>query len=218
MGYKIFISYSSKYNKSIAGDIKRFFEEYKNIKCFVAHDDIVQGSIWEKEILKKIEEADYFLPIHTKHFEISYWCQQEAGYAFAKGKKIIPLIPDIDGTDPVGFYAKFQAFKIKIGDLRSSIRLFLIKENIIPPSNTSEIGKRIYMFSKSDSYEEAGQLARSVLEFEDNFKKDDILRIVDIALENNQVKNSYKAREVLKNFFKRHLDIIPKNKIEEFFE
>lgn len=218
MKLKIFISYSSKYNKKIAGDIKRFFEEYKNIKCFVAHDDILQGSEWEKEILKKLDETDYFMPIHTAHLETSCWCQQEAGYAFAKGKRIIPLIPNIDGTDPIGFYAKFQGFKIKIDDLRNSIRLLLIKENIIKPSTATEIDKRIYLFLKSNSFEEAGRLARSVLEFEDNFEKADILRIVDIALDNDQVRNSYKARNVLESFFKRHSGIISKEKIEKFLE
>ena len=48
MKYKIFISYS-KFDKKIAGIIKRCFEEYKDINCFLAHDDIDPGSEWEKK-------------------------------------------------------------------------------------------------------------------------------------------------------------------------
>ena len=74
---RIFISYSSKYNKEIAGILKKLFEEYDNIECFVAHDDIIHGSEWEKEIIKNLDSTNLFMPIQTKHLESSYWCQQE---------------------------------------------------------------------------------------------------------------------------------------------
>jgi len=74
---RIFISYSSKYNKEIAGILKKLFEEYDNIQCFVAHDDIIHGSEWEKEIIKNLDSTNLFMPIQTKHLESSYWCQQE---------------------------------------------------------------------------------------------------------------------------------------------
>lgn len=213
---KIFISYSSKYNKEVAGDIKRFFEEYEGMECFVAHDDIKHGSEWVKEILKNLDSADFFMPIQTKHLETSYWCQQEAGYAFARGIKIVPLIPDVDGTDPVGFYAKFQGFKIKIDDLRNSVKLWLIKENLIQQDNSAEIDNRIYLFSKSNSWDEAGELTKSILEFEDELKKADILKIVDISLNNHEIQNSFAARKTLEGFFKRHSNIIPIESIKQF--
>lgn len=218
MAFKIFISYSSKYNKEIAGDLNRFFEEYENIECFVAHDDIVHGSEWEKEIIENLNSADFFMPIQTKHIETSYWCQQEAGYVLAKKIKIIPLIPDVDGTDPVGFYAKFQGFKIKTNDLRSSVKWWLIKEEIINEGNAAEIDKRIFLFAKSQSYAEADETTISLLEFESEFTDADILKIVDASLSNNQIFNSFVARPHLRSLFRRHVDIIPKEKLEEFFK
>lgn len=128
MSLKLFISYSTAGNASLAGDLKRHFEEYDMIKCFVAHDDISHGIEWEKEILANLDSSDFFMPIQTEHIKTFFWCQQEAGYALAKSIKIVPLIPDIDGTDPVGFYARFQGFKIKTQDLRSSVKWWLIKE------------------------------------------------------------------------------------------
>jgi len=218
MAFKIFISYSSKYNKEIAGDLKRFFEEYENIECFVAHDDIVHGSEWEKEIIENLNSTDFFMPIQTKHLETSCWCQQEAGYVLAKKIKIIPLIPDVDGTDPVGFYAKFQGFKIKTNDLRSSVKWWLIKEGIIHEGNAVEIDKRFFLFAKSQSYAEAGETTRSLLKFESEFTDADILKIVDASLSNDQILNSYAARPHLRSLFERHVKIIPKEKIEEFFK
>lgn len=218
MSLKIFISYSSTYNKDVAGDLKRFFEEYDDIKCFVAHDDIMHGSEWEKTIIENLDSADFFMPIQTEHLSTSYWCQQEAGYAFAKGIRIIPLIPDVGGTDPVGFYARFQGFKIKTQDLRSSVKWWLIKEGVISEGNAGEIEKRLLLFSASDSFVEAGDNARSLCEFENNFTNADILKIVDITLSNDQIINSSAARSHLRRLFRKHSSIIPKEKLEEFLK
>ena len=57
--FKIFISYSQK-DKEIAGDLKRYFEEYDQISCFIAHDDIAPGSQWEQEILDNLETSIFF--------------------------------------------------------------------------------------------------------------------------------------------------------------
>jgi hypothetical protein len=214
---KIFISYSSKYNKEIAGNLKQFFEEYSDIECFVAHDDIIHGSEWEKEIIENLDSVDFFMPIQTINLEASYWCQQEAGYALAKGIKIIPLIPDVDGTDPVGFYAKFQGFKIKTNDLRSSVKWWLIKEGIIHEGKAEEIDKRIFLFSNSQSFAEAGETTRSLLEFESEFTDADVLKILDITLSNDQILSSFSARPSLRSLFRKHVNIIPKEKLEEFF-
>lgn len=214
---RIFISYSSKYNKEIAGSLKKLFEEYDNIECFVAHDDIIHGSEWEKEIIENLNSTNLFMPIQTKHLESSYWCQQEAGYALAKEIKIIPLIPDVDGTDPVGFYARFQGFKIKTQDLRSSVKWWLIKEGIISEDNVSEIEKKLLLFSASASFAEAGDNAKSLCEFAGDFTTADILKMVDITLSNDQIINSFAARPYLRRLFKKHSSIIPKEKLEEFF-
>ena len=218
MGLKIFISYSSKYNKQIAGDLKRFLEEYNDIECFVAHDDIIHGSQWEETIIENLNSADFFMPIQTEHLKTSYWCQQEAGYALAKQIKIIPLIPDIDGSDPVGFYAKYQGFKIKTHDLRSSVKWWLIKERIIQEGNTTEIEKRLMLFAASHSFAEAGENARLLCEFEGEFTNADILKIVDITLSNDQIINSFAARPLLRSLFTRHANIIPKEKLGEFLK
>ncbi|RKY39226.1 MAG: hypothetical protein DRP72_00365 [Candidatus Omnitrophota bacterium] len=214
---KIFISYSIK-DKKIAGELKRHFESYGAVECFVAHDDIIPGSHWEQEVLRNLESSDFFMPIHTKNIEGSYWCQQEAGFALAKNIKIIPLIPDVNGSDPVGFYAKYQGFKIKLSDLHGSAKQWLIKEGIIHIENSEELEKRIIIFEASNSFYEAGINTKSLFELEREFTTGDILRIVEITLKNNQILYSWEARKYLKPFFMKNVKIISKEQLEEFLK
>jgi hypothetical protein len=214
---KIFISYSI-HDKKIAGELKTYFEEYTDIQCFIAHDDISSGSEWEKEIIRNLELTDYFMLIQTEHLTRSFWCQQEAGFAFAKNIKIISLIPDVGGIDPVGFYKRYQGFKIKLKDLRSSVKMWLIKEKIITDDNYEETEKRISVFAHSGSFHEAGVTARSLLELKEHFTKGDILRIAEITLKNDQIKNSLDAQKLLRELFLKYFPIIPKEQIEELLK
>ena len=215
---KIFISYSMA-DKIIAGQIKEIIENYE-IECFIAHDydDIVPGSEFEKEIQENIKAAEYFMPLHTNNFVLSYWCQQECGIAIAHGKTIIPLIPDVGGVDPVGFYKKYQGVRIKTHNISSSVKYLLITKGLIPDDNSDEIEKRMMLFETSGSWSEAAKSTRSLLELEDAFGKADILRIVDTVLRNDQILSSFAAQPHLKSFIKRHADIISKDQLLKFLE
>lgn len=211
---KIFISYSQE-DKELAGNLKRSFEEYDNIVCFIAHDDIEPGSEWEKEILSNLASSNVFMPLQTENLKQSFWCQQEAGMAIAKKIKVVPLIPNHGGIDPIGFYARFQGFKIKTHDLRGSVKLWLINEGIIVrDDNHDEIEKRIIIFEASNSWAEAYTNIRSLMELEAKFSKADILRIAKIATENDQILSSFKAQPYIRKFFMNHASIIPKDQIE----
>jgi hypothetical protein len=211
---KIFLSYS-KHDRKIAGQLKKYFEEHDIIQCFVAHDDIPPGSPWEQEILKELESSDFFMPLQTINLENSYWCQQEAGFALARKIQIVPLIPNLDGSDPVGFYAKIQGVKIRIEDLRGSIKYWLISEGIITGA-PEELEKRMIIFEKSGSFSEAGINTRSLLKLESQFTKADIRRIVENTLNNGQILESWDARDYLKPFFIKHNEFISKEELEKF--
>jgi hypothetical protein len=214
---KIFLSYSTR-DKVLAGDLKRCFEEYDIIECFIAHDDIIPGSTWEQEILANLESSNFFMPLQTESLKDSFWCQQEAGFAVAQKIKIIPLIPDVDGIDPIGFYSKYQGFRIRVSDLRGSVKRWLAKEGVIAREDVDEFEKRILLFEKSASFFEAGQNTRSLFELEEQFTKADIVQIVEITLKNNQILSSWDARRYLKPFFVKHAKIISKDQLEEFLK
>lgn len=211
----IFISYSTQ-DKELAGNLKRSFEEYDVVNCFLAHDDIAPGSQWEQEILINLEKADFFIPLQTSHLKGSYWCQQEAGFALASKIKIVPFLPDVNGVDPVGFYSKFQGFKIKTSDIRESIKYWLIKEGIISKESHDELQKRILLFSTSASFAQAGEYTSSLFELEDSFRKIDILKIAQITLDNGQISYSWAARGYLTPFFVKNSDIIPQEQLEKY--
>ena len=214
---KIFISYSQK-DKEIAGELKKYFESYDVVECFVAHDDISPGTQWEQEILRNLQSSDYFMLLHTKNLEESYWCQQEAGFALAIGMDIISLIPDAGGTDPVGFYAKFQGFKIKLSNLRGSVKEWLLKQGIIQIEKSDELEKMMIIFKASNSYFESGINTKSLFKLEGQFTNGDIIHIMEIALKNEQILYSWKAREYLKPFFIKHAKLISKEQLEEFLK
>jgi hypothetical protein len=213
---KIFISYSQN-DKVLAGELKRQFEAY-GIDCFVAHDDIVSGSEWEREIRANLESADYFMPIYTADLIQSYWCQQECGFAVARDKKIICLIPDTNGVDPVGFCSRYQGIKIRSFNIAKTIKRLLIEQGLIEDDNADEIEKRIMLFEHSSSWAEGKRNTDSLLELEASLTKADILRIVDIVLSNDQILYSFAAQPYIKSFFIRHSKIIEKEKLERFLE
>jgi len=76
---RTFISYSSDIKKT-AGKIKTYLDDY-GFNCFLAHEDIPPQTVWPAEIIKALEESDLFLPLLTPEFAVSYFCQQETGFA-----------------------------------------------------------------------------------------------------------------------------------------
>lgn len=100
-----FISYSST-QKVIGGTFKSFLSSYCGYKIFIAHDDIPGSAIWEEEIIKGIEESDFFIPLISKEFADSPFADQETGIAVYLNKKIIPI--KLEEVNPYGFISKYQ--------------------------------------------------------------------------------------------------------------
>ncbi len=101
---KVFISHLAK-DKDIAKRTKDSLFQY-NIEGFIAHEDIEPSKQWQDEIEKALDTMDFFIAIHTEGFSQSFWCQQEVGFAVAKGIEIISIK---FGEDPTGFIGKYQA-------------------------------------------------------------------------------------------------------------
>jgi hypothetical protein len=215
---KIFLCYSIR-DGIKAGELKRAFEEYDFLKCFVAHDDIEPGSEWEQEILMNLDNSDYFVPLQTKNLRASLWCQQEAG--FARAKKDMRIISIILDDAPCGFYARFQGIKMsdaELKDVRSFSRRFLAEIGLLQETNREEVEKRILLFKSSNSYDEAARNSKLLLEIEDGLTKDDILRIMDITLENPQITSSFNAKPYLKAIFSKNIELIPIEQFRKYLE
>lgn len=101
---RVFISHISEH-KDKATRLKTCLTPY-GISGFVAHEDILPTLEWQHEIERALYAMDAFIAIHTKGFSQSFWTQQEIGFAYARGVKIISLKM---GEDPTGFISKQQA-------------------------------------------------------------------------------------------------------------
>lgn len=101
---RIFISHISAH-KDKATRLKTCLGPY-GISGFVAHEDIIPTLEWQHEIERALYAMDAFIAIHTKGFSQSFWTQQEIGFAYGRGVKIISLKM---GEDPTGFISKQQA-------------------------------------------------------------------------------------------------------------
>ena len=99
------------------------FLESKNIKCFVAGNDINPSREWRDQITMALRTMEAMITINmgatrekdgTKQkisFSSSVFCMQEVGAAFVRNVPIIPI--KIDEL-PQGFDEKFQACKVDV--------------------------------------------------------------------------------------------------------
>ncbi len=100
-------------------------QEY-NIQGFVAHEDIEPSKQWQDEIEKALNKMDFFISLHTKGFSQSVWCQQEVGFAVAKGVEIVSIKFD---EDPAGFIGKYQALAGTNNIVNDITNIFNILQN-----------------------------------------------------------------------------------------
>jgi hypothetical protein len=113
--FRLFISHTSA-NKDSAHRLKQALAPYQ-IAAFVAHDDIEPTKQWEAEIERALRTMDALSAIITSDFYESRWCDQEVGFAFGRGKLVVPLCKD---AIPHGFLGKYQGFQAK-GLLASAV-------------------------------------------------------------------------------------------------
>lgn len=106
--FRLFISHVSTYKES-ASHLKKSLASY-GIDCFVAHEDITPSKEWEVEIENSLFTMDALCAIVVPKFPTSQWCDQEVGIALGQHKLVISINK---GTNPYGFFGKFQALKSK---------------------------------------------------------------------------------------------------------
>jgi len=209
---KIFLSYSNA-DKKLAGQIKKIIEN-NGLDVFLAHDDIEPSEEWVKTILSELNECDVFIPLLTKKFNKSNWTDQETGFALCRDIPIISLKVDVD---PHGFIAKFQALRLNIDKLESSIaRLF---KTFASKPSLKKIFRNALIedFSNSNSFEEAKRKTKLLLAF-DGYSSLQISKIMKATVENNQIYMSFDARDKLRYFIRQYEGSIKNKKLLKDFK
>lgn len=82
--------------RHLAGEVKCRLAENYGITAFVAHDDIHPSRQWREAIKEGLGSCHVFVAFLHEGYHESQWCDQEAGWALARG---IPILP----VRPVGF-------------------------------------------------------------------------------------------------------------------
>ena len=83
--------------------------EKEEISCFVAHDDIIPGSLWQDEIVKALSTMDIFIGFVTGEFHEGSWTDQEIGYAY--NRDVPRIFVKLKRENPQGFVSTEQALK-----------------------------------------------------------------------------------------------------------
>lgn len=112
---KVFISHTSSMER-MAGNLKDSFAKV-GISAFVAHEDIKLTAKWQEVIKEEISSADIFLPIFSRDFAVSAYCNQELGFAasvrdwrpLVSGRSLIITSFKQKGVVPYGFVSDEQA-------------------------------------------------------------------------------------------------------------
>ncbi|MEH6782982.1 MAG: toll/interleukin-1 receptor domain-containing protein [Alcanivorax jadensis] len=102
----VFISYSVKDEK-----LARFVREHllqKELDVFLASISINQGEHWTPQIFEALKASDWVFLLASKSAMESPNVQQEMGAAISHGKKVVPIMWDMQPGDLPRWIADFQ--------------------------------------------------------------------------------------------------------------
>ena len=193
-----FISYASGIKRS-AGRIKEYLDQY-GFNCFLAHEDILPQTVWPAEILRELKRCDLFLPLLTSGFIESFFCQQETGFAYGKGVKILPVMIS---KAPMGMIADMQAVRFNRHKFESSC--WKIVKHVAKRDSLSGpvLDALIKEFGESGSYDDASERARKILNKFD-FTQRQVKTIRRYIKKNSQIHETKKARDCIFKFMDRN--------------
>jgi hypothetical protein len=106
--FRLFVSHTNA-NRQRAGGLRRVLGGW-GVDAFVAHDTIEPTREWQDVIEAALMTCDALCALVTEDFVQSRWCDQEVGFAVARGILVVPLKV---GADPHGFIGKYQALTIQ---------------------------------------------------------------------------------------------------------
>jgi hypothetical protein len=199
----VFLSYSSK-DRRLAGRLKENLQFY-GIRVFLAHEDITPSHQWLQEIIKNMKACDVFLPLLTREFSRSNWTDQEAGMAVVLSKHVMPL--SVGGLKPYGFLAGFQALKLNQRTLDKccvDILMGMVKQRKLREKTQNSF---VESLTKSGNFDEAKEKSK-LLEKLGPYNKEQVRRILQGYLENNQISGSWSAGPRVRDFLVQNSQFI----------
>ncbi len=185
---KAFISYSSV-DKKHGGAIRTALAEI-DVDPFLAHDDVRVSEAWEKRILEELAACHVFVPLLSKAFKASIWCNQEVGFIVRRRTALIVPI-SLDGTKPYGFFSHVQSHKMPASGLDPETVLHAIGGKW--PSVV--IAGLLKPVAKVYSFRAAEEVVKPLVSYFPRFTAKQANVFAQLAAENGQIWGAHLCRD-----------------------
>jgi len=133
MAYKVFLSHSTKDERTIRSIIKLL--QQRGLEVFVAEWHINPGADLTSNIMNSIRSSHCVLALLTKNGVRSTWVNQEIGYALGLKKLVIPLVEKGTDVNQLGALQRLKYVEFQEGMQQDS---FIYLANYL---NTLKIAK-----------------------------------------------------------------------------
>lgn len=121
--YDVFLSYTQK-DVHIANEIREELAG-SGMTCFMAEKDIRASGDWTEEIRGALHSSEIILLLLTQRSLGKPWILLEAGAAWALGKRIVPLLNQVDASEIIDPLTRHQARVVEITEQRVSLAVEL---------------------------------------------------------------------------------------------
>lgn len=203
----VFISHASKDNVNF-DNIKKSLDNI-GFDYFIAEEDIELSEEWEIEILNQLNESNIIIPILSKNFKESNYCDLELGIALQKNSLVIPLT--VDTTHSYGFV------KNESKDINDSINVRIPKAILKKHTSQmiSHLISRLNDLNIPWDYDLCNLYLKIMESYFDKFDDTQVFQFVNAVISNNQLHGDL-GKSYLKKFYEINSEIIPKNLIKDF--
>jgi hypothetical protein len=195
--FRLFISHTSA-NKESAHRLKEQIAGYQ-IAAFVAHDDIEPTKEWEAEIERALRTMDALSAIITPDFFQSHWCDQEVGFAFGRGKLVVPICKE---AVPHGFLGKYQGFHTQ-GLTASAVAEKIFDILITHPLTTQRMADTLVERMATSASWDNSKRTMSLLEKLPSLNSAQVAKLVQSAEENPEVREAIRVPERIQGLVAR---------------
>ena len=177
-GCDVFISHLATYKE----EAKQLKEKLKcfGISSFVAHEDIEPTAEWQDEIENALRNAKCLVALLKDGFRDSAWTDQEVGFAYARGIKIIPVM---QGVAPYGFIGKIQGLKCDSRFLWWEVYKRL-------PFFENEHKAFFHAIANTSSFTSSVILAK-IFRFLTPLNSEEIEELFQLSVQNKNIRDSY---------------------------
>ena len=209
--FTIFVSHSIK-DLQLAKEIKEILELF-GLNVFLAHQDIVPASDFDKVLLEKLQSSVIFMPLLTRNFQESEWTGQEIGIAVTSKSIILPIKFDID---PYGFIKNKQAVPFDNNDLYSSMGKLMSAIIVNLPQYQRSIIRRtviqnLVKYDKCYSFDIA-RVHMMIISGLQDISEQEMNQIASAIIENVQIHDSFSASHYIRSILEQN-----KNKLAARF-